>query len=120
MVHPWDFACPKCMCEANAYRLKKGLKATWFDCHRRFLPIDHPFRNKANAFHKGRVVREGPPRNLTRVEVKDQLYSLVDNRDKYGKEHNWTYMHMCKRGILVVMQQKRILLLFKAWVLVVK
>jgi hypothetical protein len=37
------FACPQCMCEANAYRLKKGLKATWFDCHRRFLPIDHPF-----------------------------------------------------------------------------
>jgi hypothetical protein len=37
------FACPQCMCEANSYRLKKGFKATWFDYHRRFLPIDHPF-----------------------------------------------------------------------------
>ncbi|XP_066357918.1 uncharacterized protein [Miscanthus floridulus] len=86
------FACPQCMCEGNAYRLKKGLKATWFDCHRRFLPIDHPFRNEANAFRKGKVVHEGPPRSLTGVEVKDQLYRLVDDTDKYGKQHNWKYI----------------------------
>jgi hypothetical protein len=77
---------------SNAYRLKKGLKATWFDCHRRFLPIDHPFRTDANAFRKDKVVREGPPRQLTGEEVKAQLYSQVDNTEKYGKEHNWAYI----------------------------
>ena len=33
------FACPQCMCDTNAYRLSKGGKASWYDCHRRFLPI---------------------------------------------------------------------------------
>ena len=86
------FACPQCMCDSNAYRLRKGHKATWFDCHRRFLPVDHPFRNQVNAFRKGKVVQEGPPRYLTGEEVKAQLYRLVDDRDKFGKEHNWTYI----------------------------
>ena len=86
------FACPQCMCDSNAYRLRKGCKATWFDCHRRFLPVDHPFRIQENAFRKGKVVQEGPPRYLTGEEVKAQLYRLVDDRDKYGKEHNWTYI----------------------------
>jgi len=86
------FACPQCMCDSNAYRLRKGCKATWFDCHRRFLPVDHPFRIQENAFRKGKVVQEGPPRYLTGEEVKAQLYRLVDDRDKFGKEHNWTYI----------------------------
>jgi hypothetical protein len=75
----------------NACRLKKGNKATWFDCHRRFLPIDHPFRDDVSAFRKGKVVREGPPRSLTGVEVKDQLFRRVNDK-KYGKEHNWAYV----------------------------
>ena len=55
------FACPQCMCDSNAYQLRKGHKATWFDCHRRFLPVDHPFWIQENAFRKGKVVQEGPP-----------------------------------------------------------
>jgi hypothetical protein len=80
------------MCDSIAYRLSKGGKATWFDCHRRFLPSGHAFRNQANAFWKNTIVQEEPPRHLTGEEIKAQMYRMVGDSDKYGKEHNWTHI----------------------------
>ncbi|GAU32291.1 hypothetical protein TSUD_63080 [Trifolium subterraneum] len=45
--------CPICMMDTKSFWLEKGGKATWFDCHRRFLPLDHPFRRSKVAFVKG-------------------------------------------------------------------
>ena len=37
-------ACPHCMEDTKVFTLRYGGKAYWFDCHRRFLPTNHPFR----------------------------------------------------------------------------
>lgn len=38
--------CPHCMGHMKAFTLEMGGKSSWFDCHRRFLPINHVFRKK--------------------------------------------------------------------------
>ena len=48
MLSGWSthekLACPYCMEDSKAFRLTHGRKPCWFECHRRFLPSDHPFR----------------------------------------------------------------------------
>ncbi|XP_071681915.1 uncharacterized protein [Lolium perenne] len=95
MVAGWSthgrLACYDCGSDTQAFRLDKGGKACWFDCHRRFLPLDHEFRTQADAFRKDTVVLEGPPRRLTGVEVHAQAkMRVVDGL--YGKEHNWNHV----------------------------
>ena len=86
-------ACQECMASVDTTWLPNGHKYSWFDCHRRFLPPDHPFRNKKNAFRKGTVVHDIPPRQLTGEEV--QAY-MNDAKEKsfegYGTTHNWTHI----------------------------
>jgi hypothetical protein len=70
-----------------------GGKISYFDCHRCFLPRDHPFRLDSNAFKNDNIVLEGPPRRLSILEITDMLYNLVlkENGDEfvgYGKEYN--------------------------------
>jgi hypothetical protein len=69
-----------------------------FDCHRRFLPLDHSFRLDSDAFKKGNIVLEGPPRHLSGLEITDMMDNLVlkENGDDfvgYENKHNWT--HKC-------------------------
>jgi hypothetical protein len=68
-------------------------KICYFDCHRHFLPLDHSFRLNRDAFKKGNIVLEGPPRHLSGPEIADMLNNLVlkENMDEfvgYGNEHN--------------------------------
>jgi hypothetical protein len=44
--------CPICVEDTLCFRLKFGGKICYFDCHRCFLPEDHPFRFDRNAFKK--------------------------------------------------------------------
>jgi hypothetical protein len=41
---------PICMDNTDAFRLEHGRKASFFDCHRRFLPSNHEFRNDTWSF----------------------------------------------------------------------
>jgi len=84
-------ACP-CGYGCQGFQLRHGRKACWFDCHRRFLPIDHPFRMQANAFRRNTTVLEEQPRHLTGQEVEDHLQKFVDDTPNYGKLHNWTFV----------------------------
>ena len=61
-------SCPCGYC-CLGFRLRNGHKACWFDCHRRFLPMDHVFRKQANAFRKNTRVLEEPPRRLIGEEL---------------------------------------------------
>jgi hypothetical protein len=68
-------------------------KISYFDCHRCFLPLDHPFRLDSNAFEKDNIVLEGPPRRLSDTKIADMLDNLapkenVDEFVGYGKGHN--------------------------------
>jgi hypothetical protein len=86
------------MKDTSCFRLKFGGKFCYFDCHRHFLPLDHSFRLDNDAFKKGNIVLEGPPRRLRGLEITDILDNLVfkEHRDElvgFGNEHNWT--HKC-------------------------
>ncbi|XP_056698165.1 uncharacterized protein [Spinacia oleracea] len=48
-------ACPYCMDKIKAFWLEHGGKVSWFDCHRQFLPHDHPFQKNKTAFCKNKV-----------------------------------------------------------------
>jgi hypothetical protein len=64
-----QLACVECMADVDSTWLAKGQKHSWVDCHRRFLPPDHDFRNQKNAFKKGVVVHDMPPHQLSGEEV---------------------------------------------------
>ncbi|KAL0300232.1 UNVERIFIED_CONTAM: hypothetical protein Scaly_3054400 [Sesamum calycinum] len=61
-----DFGCsnigvigyPVCMKDTRAFYLQNGRKPYYFDCHRQFLPLDHPYPRNKNAFTKNQVERK--------------------------------------------------------------
>jgi len=93
-----NLTCPICGKDSDCFRLKFGGKICYFDCHRRFLPNNHPFRLQKNAFRKNTVIRKGPPKRLSGTEIMTSLKNLKLNKDGdgfegFGTEHNWT--HIC-------------------------
>ncbi|XP_038687493.1 uncharacterized protein LOC119986872 [Tripterygium wilfordii] len=62
-------AYPCCMERSKAFTLKNGRKNSWFDCHRQFLDMTHPFRRNKDAFFKNRIERSEPPPRLSGEEV---------------------------------------------------
>ncbi|KAG7559517.1 Transposase-associated domain [Arabidopsis thaliana x Arabidopsis arenosa] len=96
-------SCPICMEDTNAFWLPGGRKTCWFDCHRRFLPVNHSLRKDKTHFLKGKGVKEYPPQSLTGEQV---LYERIRTAeppmtsdcggnghekkvDGYGQWHNW-------------------------------
>jgi hypothetical protein len=65
------------MKDTSCFHLKFGGKICYIDCHRRFLPRDHSLRLDCDAFKKGNIVLEGPPRHLSGPEFPDMLNNLV-------------------------------------------
>jgi hypothetical protein len=81
------------MKDTSCFCLKFGLKISYFDCHRCFLPLDHPFRLDSDTFKKGNIVLEGPPRRLSSPKIIDIIDNLVPNKNRdgfvgYVEEHN--------------------------------
>ena len=91
-----QLCCPICMADSDSFRLKHGKKVCFFDCHRRFLPLNHHFRNDTQSFRKGKRVREGPPKRLNGEEIIQWHQQLKDSNEGgfigYGVEHNWTHI----------------------------
>ncbi|XP_048632974.1 uncharacterized protein LOC125607181 [Brassica napus] len=100
-------ACPYCQDETGAFWLSNGRKHSWFDCHRRFLDADHPYRKNTQAFRRGKTVLDPPPPWLTGEEILRERINNIeglsssvecrgnghDNPSKtisgYGVTHNW-------------------------------
>jgi hypothetical protein len=55
-------ACPYCMENNKAFTLANGGKASFFYCHRRFLPLNHRYRKNKKYFFVGRVEKMLHPR----------------------------------------------------------
>jgi hypothetical protein len=89
--------CPICMDDSDACMLKHGKKVTFFNCHRRFLPLSYPFRGDRKSFTKGKIVRKGPPKQKLRADNTKMLDDLKESEngefDGYGENNNWT--HKC-------------------------
>ena len=84
---------------SKAFMLKHGKKASFFDCHRRFLPMDHPYRRNRINFKKGKVEMDEPPPNRSGLVIQEWVDKLPEivfgpsvHKQKirgFGKEHNW-------------------------------
>jgi hypothetical protein len=87
--------CLICMEDSDAFRLEHGRKVSFFDCHRRLLPSNHPFRSDRRSFLKGKTVRKGPPKRKLGAEITKMLDGLKESEngefEGYGEKHNWTH-----------------------------
>ncbi|XP_076932154.1 uncharacterized protein LOC143597558 [Bidens hawaiensis] len=94
--------CPYCMGDTESFRLQAGRKASWFDCHRRFLPPSHPFRRDKDGFRANKSIPPsfGPPVELDGWKIYEQVYDIPsvyegapyntkDRLSEFGKTHNW-------------------------------
>ena len=90
--------CPYCMENNKAFTLANGGKASFFDSHRRFLPLNHRFRKNIKDFFVGRVEKDASPRlsgeELHHVvsEYGDIVFGLQSGKKKFpgfGLTPNW-------------------------------
>jgi hypothetical protein len=83
------------MDDIDAFRLQQGKKISFFDCHGRFLPLNHLFRNDTLSFLKGKTMRKGPPKQKLRADIMERLDDLKESENSvfegYGENHNWTH-----------------------------
>ncbi|XP_025661613.1 uncharacterized protein [Arachis hypogaea] len=63
--------------DTKSFTLSHGGKASWFDCHWRFLPIDHPYSRNKNDFRKNKIESEEAPTRLSGLEIWQRKDNLV-------------------------------------------
>ncbi|XP_058002326.1 uncharacterized protein LOC131179487 [Hevea brasiliensis] len=84
---------------SKAFVLQHGGKASFFDCHRQFLPLNHPYRRQKDKFKKGVIERSPPPPRLSGDVIQNRVNSLPDivfgttsgkqTIPGFGVHHNW-------------------------------
>jgi hypothetical protein len=84
--------------DIDCFCLSAGGKICYFDCHRCFIPFNHPFRRQRKEFRKGTIIMKGPPKRRSGIEITQEHRKLVlDESGKryqgFGEEHNWN--HIC-------------------------
>jgi hypothetical protein len=83
------------MDDTGAFRLQHSKKVFFFDCHRRFLPSNHLFRNGVRPFLKDKTIRKGPPKRKFRADIIKMLDDLKESENGvfkgYGENHNLTH-----------------------------
>lgn len=103
MLSGWSthgkLACPYCMENNKAFTLANGGKASFFDCHRRFLPLHHRYRKNRKDFFIGRVEKDVASPCLSGEELHDVVseygdivFGLQSGKQKFpgfGLTHNW-------------------------------
>ena len=74
---------------SDAFSLSKCGKTSWFDNHRKFLLMEHPFRRNKKAFRKGQTVLKGAPLIRSGVEILELIehygFKKVTEIDVDGK-----------------------------------
>jgi len=98
-------ACPYCMGFTKAFCLDNGRKACWFDCHRVFLPLDHPFRFQKDKFIKNRRELDPPPPHFSGDEIwrnppltKKNIFWNLSYWSSNMLRHNLDAMHTEKKN----------------------
>ena len=73
MLSSWSthgkLTCPYCMENNKAFTLANGGKASFFDSHRCFLPLNHRFRKNRKDFFVGRVEKDVASPRLSGEEL---------------------------------------------------
>ena len=105
MLSGWSthgkLACPYCMENNKVFTLANGGKASFFDCHRRFFPLNHRYRKD---FFVGRVEKNIASPYLSGEELHDVVseygdivFGLQSGKQKFpgfGLTHNWVKRSM--------------------------
>jgi hypothetical protein len=83
----------------KAFTLTNGGKASFFYCHRRFLPPNHRYKKNRKDFFVGRVEKDVTPPRLSGeelfdvvLEYGDIVFGLQSGKQKFsgfGSTHNW-------------------------------
>ena len=66
---------PYCMEDSDSFILNRSGKQSWFDNHKKFLELDHPFRHNKSAFLKNKIVTVGAPL----VRSGSEILSIIDH-----------------------------------------
>ena len=61
--------------DLDSFRLNSSDKQSWFDNHRKFLELDHPFRRNKSAFVKTKIVTVGAPP----IRSGSEILSIIDH-----------------------------------------
>jgi hypothetical protein len=89
-----ELTCPICGSDTNYFRLTYEGKISYFDCHRRWLPRKHEFRQEQNTFRNDTIITKGPLKRLSGAQIVDMLDKLTPNPERpeyfegYGEIHN--------------------------------
>lgn len=121
------FSCPYCLESTSSHWLDKGKKWSWFDCHRKFLPIDHPFRQNKSAFIRDADCKEIGIERRTGLELYHRVAEVGTTMPgKYrrplagfGVKHNWVqqsifwrlpywYTHLVRHNLDVIHVEKNV------------
>jgi len=82
MLSSWSthgkLACPYCIENNKAFTLANGGKASFFDCHRPFLPLNHRYRKNIKDFFIGRVEKNIVSPRLSGEELHDVVSEYGD------------------------------------------
>jgi hypothetical protein len=103
MLSGWSthgkLACLYCMENNKAFTLENRGKASFFDCHRGFLPLNHRYRKNIKDFFVGRVEKDVASSRLSGEELHhvvseygDIVFGLQSGKQKFpgfGLTHNW-------------------------------
>ncbi|XXG88832.1 hypothetical protein AAC387_Pa12g0989 [Persea americana] len=103
MLSGWSthgkMACPYCMERTKSFNLSHDRKPCWFDCHRRFFPVDHPFRRNRENFRKGKVENDMVAPRLSGTEMLEHVMRLpviqfgkiaaLEIINGFGDSQNW-------------------------------
>ena len=91
--------CLYCMKNNKTFMLANGGKASFFYCHRRFLPLNHRYRKNRKDFFVGRVEKDVASPRLSGEELHDVVseygdivFGLQSGKQKFpgfGLTHNW-------------------------------
>jgi hypothetical protein len=82
MVSGWSMhgklTCTYCMENNKAFTLTNGGKASFFYCHRCFLPHNHRYRKNRKDFFVGRVEKDVAPPRISGEELFDVVSEYGD------------------------------------------
>jgi hypothetical protein len=82
MLFGWSthgkLTCPYYMESNKAFMVANGGKASFFDCYRHFLPLNHRYRKNIKDFFVGRVKKDVPSPHLSGEELHDVVSEYGD------------------------------------------
>jgi hypothetical protein len=79
-----ELTCPIFGSDTDCFHLVYGGKISYFDCHRRWLPQNHKFRQEQNAFRKDTTITKGSLKCLSGAQIVDMLDKLMLDPERPG------------------------------------